>query len=58
LPPRQPFSVVFSGREFPGCRIVLERTREEGGGHWYRWGDMKGWLCPALLMLGRMTPLT
>jgi hypothetical protein len=49
LPPRQPFLVVFSDREFPGCRIVLERVREEAGGHWYRCGDMEGWLCPALL---------
>ncbi len=49
LPPRQPFSAVFSDREFPGWHIVLERVREESGGMWYRWAGMEGWLCPALL---------
>lgn len=49
LPPRRPFSVVFSDREFPGCRIALERVREESGGSWYRWAGIEGWLCPALL---------
>ena len=48
-PFRQRFSVAFSDREFPGWQIVLERVRAESGGEWYCWGEMEGWLCPALL---------
>lgn len=32
LPPRQPFSVIFSNREFPGPQIVLERCARRPAG--------------------------
>lgn len=40
--------LVFSEKEFPGHQAVAEWIREEYGGNWYRFGEMEGWLCPAL----------
>jgi uncharacterized protein DUF6717 len=42
------FTLIFSANPFPGATVELEWVREEVGGHWYRWMDMEGWLCPAL----------
>ena len=40
----------FSGEEFPGATVHLEKIKEAVGGNWYR--DVNtykiGWLCPAL----------
>jgi hypothetical protein len=50
LQPRQPFTVAFADRDFPGpgYQFILEWAREDREGHWYRWGGMEG-LCPALV---------
>jgi hypothetical protein len=47
----QGFTLVFSASPFPGHRLRLDWDREDGGGNWYRSGElaMEGWLCPALL---------
>lgn len=47
---KQGFIMVFSAGYFPDGKIVLDWTREEGGGNVYRWAEknMEGWLCPAL----------
>ena len=52
------FLAVFSASPFPDAQIVLERTREEGGGNYYRWAEkgMEGWLCPALLLYFKQPP--
>ncbi len=44
------FLAVFSAGPFPGADLVLERTRGDTGGTWYRWTrtGQEGWLCPAL----------
>jgi hypothetical protein len=42
------FTLIFSENPFPGATIELEWVREEVGGHWYRWQEQEGWLCPAL----------
>lgn len=44
------FRLIFAATPFPGFGAKLERTREEFGGHWYRWNEanLEGWLCPAL----------
>jgi len=43
------FLLVFSKDPFPEAELALEWVREEFGGNVYRWGEMEGWLCPALL---------
>lgn len=50
LRPRQPITVTFTDHEFPGpgYRFVLEWSREDREGHWYRWSGMEA-LCPALV---------
>lgn len=40
--------LFFSSTEFPGHQTVVEWVMEESGGNWYRFGEMEGWLCPAL----------
>ncbi|MEL6330896.1 MAG: DUF6717 family protein [Planctomycetota bacterium] len=44
------FRLLFSAQPMPGEQIVIERQREEYGGHWYRvlGTDHEGWLCPAM----------
>lgn len=52
LKPRaKSFDLTFSARSFPGHQVMLQWTRKDGTGNWYRWAalDMEGWLCPALL---------
>ena len=46
--PDNGFLLMFSYREFDGAEECLTRGEPEDGGCWYRWGEMKGWLCPAL----------
>jgi hypothetical protein len=44
------FTMVFSGRPFPGAQYRMERRRLDMGGAWY-WSpqlEMEGWLCSAL----------
>ena len=44
------FTLVFSGRSFPGAQYRMERRRLDMGGAWY-WSpqlEMEGWLCSAL----------
>jgi hypothetical protein len=52
------FNFIFSDRPFPGATFVLERLREEDGGHWYRWTEtgQEGWLCPALFRYYETAP--
>lgn len=44
------FTLLFSGRPFPGHQAVFEWRRAESGGNWYFSPalHMEGWLCPAL----------
>jgi hypothetical protein len=55
---RDAFVAVFSASPFPGAQVTLERTREEGGGNWYRWTQtgQEGWLCPALFRYFEQAP--
>jgi hypothetical protein len=47
----QGFTMIFSGRSFPGHQFRLQWRRADGSGNWYYSQDldMEGWLCPALL---------
>jgi hypothetical protein len=42
------FVAAFSDRPFAGAQIVLQRTRAEGDGYWYRWTEtgQEGWFGP------------
>ena len=43
------FLLLFSADPFRGFDMELQWRREELGGNVYRWNNMEGWLCPALL---------
>jgi hypothetical protein len=47
--PEKGFVAIFSKDPFPNGKICLEWVRSEIGGNVYRWQEMEGWLCPALL---------
>jgi hypothetical protein len=47
--PEKGFVAIFSKDPFPNAKICLEWVRSEIGGNVYRWQEMEGWLCPALL---------
>ena len=44
------FTMLFSAGPFPGHQVVLQWTREEFEGNWYRSEELghEGWFCPAL----------
>ena len=44
----QGFALIFSASPFPGMQAELQNDGAEYGGTWYKWGEMRGWLCPAL----------
>jgi hypothetical protein len=46
-PPK--FKLTFSKDSFPGSNGAVKWVRAAMGGNWYRYGDLEGWLCPALL---------
>lgn len=50
--------LTFSAQKFPGSQYAFERKEAEDSGNWYYWpqGDMRGWLCPALLLYFREAP--
>ena len=52
------FTLVFSASPFPGHQAVLERRREDFGGHWYfcEVVGLEGWLCPALFKYFESAP--
>lgn len=52
------FVAIFSEKPFPGVDVELQLTREEYGGHWYRWTktNQEGWLCPALFRYFERAP--
>lgn len=56
--PQAGFLAVFSANPFPGADVVLERTRADLGGTWYRWTQTsrEGWLCPALFRYFEQAP--
>lgn len=45
------FALIFSNKKFKDFNIELIRQRESNGGNYYSWKyhNMEGWLCPALL---------
>lgn len=43
------FLLLFSADPFPGFDMELQWCRREMNGNVYRWNEMEGWLCPALL---------
>lgn len=46
------FTAIFSATPFPEYTGVLNHIEsdEYGVGNWYQYEDMKGWLCPALML--------
>ena len=53
------FTLLFSGKPFPGHEFRLQWRREESGGNVYysEQLDAEGWLCPALLRYFSERPL-
>lgn len=45
------FALIFSNKKFKEFNVELIRQRESDGGNYYSWKyhNMEGWLCPALL---------
>lgn len=56
--PKKGFRLIFSGAEFPKYQGRLKWIREESGGNWYEFEDLKmeGWLCPALFKYFDVAP--
>ena len=52
------FTLLFSGKPFPGYQALLEWRREDMGGNWYysQEIDIEGWLCPALFRYFETAP--
>jgi len=50
------YRILFADQEFPLHHGMLEKTQYDSGGFWYKWGDMKGWLCPATLAFFKEFP--
>lgn len=48
--------LTFASSMFPGATHEFERQESEWGGHWYSDGEMRGWLCPALLKFFSKAP--
>lgn len=48
--PEKGFTVLFNDTGLPQADVVLEKTKPDSGGTWYRCTEtgMEGWLCPAL----------
>ncbi len=47
--PYEEVSIFFAKLDFPGAEFVLTADGEDGNGMWYKWGELRGWLCPATL---------
>lgn len=45
---RKGFTLIFSKNVLPTYKMVLKRSTRAHGGVYYKYGEMKGWLCPAL----------
>jgi len=54
------FKLIFSDKEFPGYHFCAVWESEEGSGNWYTVNEnnMRGWLCPALLVFFKKAPKT
>jgi hypothetical protein len=52
------FRLTFSGAEFPGATLKVERGDERNGGYMYRDPETgrQGWLCPSLFRYFREAP--
>lgn len=46
--PERGFQLTFSAHEFPGAKYILTRKEQCGGGYYYSYNGIQGWLCPAL----------
>ena len=50
------FKCEFSSQTIPGESAVLKLQRAEAGGAWYRYKELEGWLCPALMIYFQLIP--
>ncbi len=48
--------IMFSDSYFPVGDLRLDWVSHDGGGNWYEWEGLRGWLCPALFKYFRAAP--
>jgi hypothetical protein len=55
--PRQNgFTAIFSAQKFPTAQYELTWEEECSGGNYYKLGEMRGWLCPAMYHYFEVAP--